>query len=174
MADNVDMSLAVEMLMYSVTAKGRNGPFIQFDTMRKVRGTYTKSWDSSPAGVAEGSSFSNGTGKVRSTACPSQSQSLWMTNFLLGAQDRMGYNTKAQLGLQMRVITTMLSLVQEDVEELAGEGENGLVKFGALVAILTAGSLRGYEGFYLDLAATLKFLPHGRTGKMPKSFSRNT
>jgi hypothetical protein len=97
-----------------------------------------------------------------------------MTNFLLGAQDRMGYNTKAQLGLQMRVITTMLSLVQEDVEELAGEGESGLVKFGALVAILTAGSLRGYEGFYLDLAATLKFLPKGRTGKMPKNFSRNS
>jgi hypothetical protein len=93
MADNVGMSLAVEMLMYSVTAKGRNGPFIQFDTMRKVRGTYTKSWDSSPAGVAEGSSFAKGTGKVRITACPSQS--LWMRNFLLGAQDRMGYNTKA-------------------------------------------------------------------------------
>jgi hypothetical protein len=37
------------------------------------------------------------------------------------------------------------------MEELAGDGENAFIKFGALLAFLTAGSLRGYDGFYLDL-----------------------
>jgi hypothetical protein len=74
--------------------------------MRKLRSTFSRSWDSSPAGVAEGASFSRGTGKVRMTSYPSQSQ--WFTDFLLGAQDRMGYDTKKQLPLPIKAIVKML------------------------------------------------------------------
>ena len=56
-SDAVGMGVAVDMLMRSITAKGRIGKHIQYESMRKVRATYTKSWDSSPLGISEGSSF---------------------------------------------------------------------------------------------------------------------
>lgn len=168
LGDVVGMSLAVEMLHYSMTAKGRIQWYVQFDTMRKLRSTYSRSWDSSPQGVTEGASFSKGPGKVRITSCPSQSQ--WLTDFLLGAQDRMGYDTKRQQAVAIKVVVLMLTMVKDDAIGHDDEYATVLYKFGALVAILTAASLRGYEGFYLDLAATRSHLAEGQVGEVPKKF----
>ena len=66
--DQVGMGVAVNMLMRSITSKGKIGKHIQYETMRKVRATFFKSWDSSPDGVTEGSSFARGTAKVRWTS----------------------------------------------------------------------------------------------------------
>jgi hypothetical protein len=95
--DPVGMSLAVEMLYHSVIGKGRNAPHIQFDTMRKSRSTFTRSWDSSPLGVIEGSTFTKGLTRARTTSCPTQSN--WFSYFLIGSEDRMGYDTKRQEAL---------------------------------------------------------------------------
>ena len=170
LSDTVGMSLAVEMLHNSTVAKGRIKEHIQFDTMRKGRSTFSRSWDSSPKGVAEGNAFSKGTGKVRLTSCPSQSQ--WFTDFLLGAQDRMGYDTRNQLALPIKAIVAILSLIKADAEEKDEEYYNVLIKLGALIAILTAASLRGYEGFYLDLAATRAHIQDGKFGVVPENFKR--
>ena len=170
LGDPVGMSLAVEMLYHSLSAKGRIKDHIQFDTMRKSRSTFSRSWDSSPAGVAEGAAFSRGTGKVRMTSCPSQSQ--WFSDFLLGAQDRMGYDTANQMALPIKTVVKMLELIKLDVLERDEEYSRILVRLGALVAILTAASLRGYEGFYLDLAATKAHIADGKQGKVPSNFKR--
>ncbi len=60
------MSLAVDMHIKSLVAKGRIANHNQFSTLRKLRGTYTKNWESSPAGVTEGASFARGAGQI----CP--------------------------------------------------------------------------------------------------------
>jgi hypothetical protein len=164
------MSLAIEMLMYSVCAEGRIKDYIQFDTMRKLRSTFSRSWDSSPTGILEGSAFSRGTGKVRMTSCPSQSQ--WFTDFLLGAQDCMGYDTKKQLALTIKAIVKMLELVKQDLDDREDEEVALLTRFGALVAILTGASLRGHEGLYLDIAATKAHIGDGKDGVVPEKFSK--
>ena len=64
LSDTVGMGLAVDMLLESQPARGRIGKHIQFETMRKCRGTFTLAWRSSPLGVAEGGSFSTGKGWV--------------------------------------------------------------------------------------------------------------
>ena len=51
MGDSVCMGMAVEMLLHSaVLAEPRlkDQKFIQFDTMRKLRSTFTSAWESSP------------------------------------------------------------------------------------------------------------------------------
>jgi hypothetical protein len=63
LGDLVGMSLAVDMLMKSLEAKGRIGDYIQFDTIRETRSTYTKKWESSPGGIVDGSSFSGNASK---------------------------------------------------------------------------------------------------------------
>ena len=58
--DHVGMSLVVDMLVKSLVAKGRILDHVQFSTLRKMRSTYTKNWESSPYGVMEGAAFANG------------------------------------------------------------------------------------------------------------------
>jgi hypothetical protein len=64
MADVVGMSLAVDLLLKSLQAKGRILDHVQYATLRKMRGTYTKNYKSSPAGVKEGAAFANGKYRV--------------------------------------------------------------------------------------------------------------
>ncbi|KAL3780370.1 hypothetical protein ACHAWO_009694 [Cyclotella atomus] len=141
--DPVGMSLTIEVLMYSVNSEGRVKEYIQFDTMHKLRCTLSRCWDSSPPGVAEGAAFSKGTGKVRLTSRPSQSQ--WFADFLLGAQDRMGYDTKKQLPLSILAIVKILELIKSDMEE------------------------RDLE----EARTTLSHLNDGRNGEIPKKFKKN-
>jgi hypothetical protein len=47
---------------------------------------------------------------------------------------------------------------------------NAFVKLDALLAFLNSRLAERFDGFYLDLSATLKFLPRGWIGKVPKNF----
>jgi hypothetical protein len=84
MSDVVGMGLAGNMLVKLLVAKGRIMKHVQFSTLRRLRGTYTKNWESSPMGVSKGASFAKGLGRIRPTSCPSQSK--WFYNFLRGME----------------------------------------------------------------------------------------
>ena len=71
LADCIGMGLAVDMQLKSLVTKGRIREHVQFSTLRHLRATHAKKWESSPLGVAEGASFSRGAGRVRPTSCPS-------------------------------------------------------------------------------------------------------
>jgi hypothetical protein len=48
-----------------------------------------------------------------------------------------------------------LELIAQDIDDEDDVSQKAfLIRLGALIAILTAASLRGHEGFYLDIAAT--------------------
>lgn len=51
---------------------------------------------------------------------------------------------------------------------------NELFKIGAFVCMCTSGSLRGYEGFYADLASIKNNIHKGKNGVAPKKFSKTT
>ncbi len=57
MSDSVGMGLAVDMLVKLLVAKGRIMEHIQFSTLRHLRATYTKNWESSLMRVSEGASL---------------------------------------------------------------------------------------------------------------------
>jgi hypothetical protein len=85
----------------------------------------------------------------------------------------MGYDTKKQLPLSILAIVKILEMIKLEMEERETEEAWSLVRFGALIAVLTAALLRGYEGFYLDIAATRSHLNDCRHGKIPNKFKRN-
>ena len=167
--DLVGMSLAVDELHYSITGIGRINDHVQFDTIRKLRSAFGKLWESSPRGAREGASFAKGTGRVRPTSCPSQSE--WFREFSSGCEYRMGYETMADHGVSIVAIVNVLDFIRRDAEtaEFLGDEEeaNELWKIGAFVCIVTAGSLRGYEGFFTDLAGLVENLNKGRDGEIP-------
>ena len=175
LGDPVGMGLAIDMLTKSVVAKGRLVDYVQFSTIRKLRATYSKNWESSPAGVLEGASFAKGVGRVRPTSCPSQSE--WFSQFQRGMEYRMGSQAEPNRGLLMGAIVYLLSLVSMDAEEAEEAGfhadANELWKVGAYVCILTAASLRGHEGFFVDLTGLQDNLSARKFGVVPISFVIN-
>jgi hypothetical protein len=165
--DNVGMGLMVDILIKSVIATGRNEAHVQAETLRQLRGTYTKNWDSSPVGVAESASFGRGTGRVRPTACPTQSE--FFADAWRGLESRMGSKSKANHGTTVEVLKTVCDNIAFDAEHAdTVEEANELWKIGAFLCLSTAGSLRGYETFYMDLEGIRKYIDVGKNGVLPK------
>ena len=84
LADQVGMGLAVDIVQKLVVSRGKTEKVIQAETLRQLRSTYTKNWESSPAGIAESAAFSRGTGQVRPTKCPAQAE--WYQDFWHGLE----------------------------------------------------------------------------------------
>ena len=113
--DPVGMSLAVDMLLKSLVAKGRIADHVQFATLRKLRGTSTKNWKSSPSKVKEGASFATGVGRIRPTSCPAQLE--WFYNFLRGMEYWMGCQSKPNHGVLIGAIVHLLAILSVDAQE---------------------------------------------------------
>ena len=114
------MGLAIDMLTKSLVAKGRLVDYVQFSTIRKLRATYTKNWESSPAGVLKGALFAKGVGRVRPTSCPSQSE--WFYQFQRGMEYLMGLQSEPNWGLLMGAIVYLLLLLTMDAQEVEDSG----------------------------------------------------
>jgi len=157
MRDNVGMGLAVELLQHLVTARPRlrGENFIQFDSMRRPRGTYLSAWESSPLGISEGSTFSSGAAKVTVSSCPTQQR--WFGMFMRGAETRMGFVAHRNSPFGPGVIVKLLEMVKEEIEFGEREVAREYTKFGAAVATSLCASLRGPEVFLLDLAGLRKY-----------------
>ena len=170
--DLMGMGIALDMVLYSVEAKGLNGKPVQYSSLRQVRSTATRNYDSSPKGMAEVACFSAGKGRVRPTKCPSQSE--FFSLFGKGCEYRMGYESKANKETSIRVIVELLERVKRDVSMSSDDEEkNELIKFGAFIAVCTAASLRGNEGFMADLSGIIRHLDKGRGGSVPANLKEN-
>ena len=166
--DGVGMGVAVEMIVYSLVAKPkiRGQRYVQYATARKVRSTYTCGWESSPRGLEEGSSFSQGFNKATLTSCPTQQK--WFSLFSLGMEARMGYTSEANRALRIQAVVRVLELVKEEAEASPIGLARDLYKFGAAVAVAQCGSLRGPEVLTLDLAGMRTHIDLGREGNIPR------
>ena len=169
LGDSTGMGIAIGMQLKSITAKGRIVQNPQYATVRGVRGTASLNWQTSPFGVGESSSFAKGKGRVRPTSCPTQSD--WFYYFCLGMELRMGSQAQPDHAVQMGALVHLLNLIKGDAQCAEDVGfvsdANYLWKVGAYLCVLTAASLRGHEGFYLELAGLRKYLSKGKNGSIP-------
>ena len=171
--DLVGMGLAVDITQKSLVAKGKNEAVVQAETLRKLRSTYTKNWQLSPRGVAESGAFIKGTGRVRPTSCPTESE--WYQDNWRGVESRMGFKSKANHAITMSAMVAVIGYVKRDAMAADTSVEaNYLWKFGAFLTVCTAASLRGYEGFYTDLAGLRGQQEKGRHGTVPHPLTKNT
>ena len=72
----------------------------------------------------------------------------------------------------------MLALVKANAEEAEEAGStleaNKIWKVGAYVCVLTAASLQGHKGFYLELAGLWKHLDKGKLEVVPPNLNKST
>lgn len=168
-SDTLGMGLAMEMVYRScVSRTGRinKDGFLQWDTLRKMRGTSTKVRESSAIGVQEMSSFSAGINKVRLTKCPTQSEAFSL--FTSGIERRMGVESKADKALHVSVILRLLENIEEEASSLPPLEAAPLWKCGAAIAVGMMGSLRGPEIWMLDLAGIRRHIRQGKEGILPR------
>ncbi len=167
LSDNIGMGVAVDMIVYSLTAKPRisGQQFIQYASVRKARSTYTCGWESSPRGLEEGSSFSRGFGKATLTSCPTQQK--WFSTFSLGMEARMGYTSGANRAFSIKTVVRILEMVKEEAMEAFPGHRDELFKFGAAVVVAQCGSLRGPEVLTMDLAGMRAHISLGIGGVLP-------
>jgi hypothetical protein len=166
--DQLGIGMAVDILFNCLTAKPclKGQSFIQFDSMRKPRATFMLAWESSPAGISEGSTFVLGVMKMTVTSCLTQQR--WFSLFMRGAENQMGYVSQRNQPLGAVVVAKILEFVEWELEEQEGWIRGDFVKFGAAVALATCTSLRSCEVFLLDLAGLWKYINVGRDSILPE------
>jgi hypothetical protein len=176
LGDTVGMGLAISMLIKLLVSRGCIERHVQFSMIKRFQAMYTKNWESSPLGVAEGASFSKGLGWIQPTSCPSQSE--WFYNFLQGIEYCMGSQSQPNHGLLIGAIVHLLKLIEMDAQEADEAGSftvtNKLWKVGTYIFILMVALLCGYKGFYLDLAGLRKHIDKGRTGIILTAIDKQT
>ena len=141
LGDDLGMGVAVDILLHSLTEKPwlKGERFVQFDSVRKVQGTFTSAWEFSPTGLEERNTFAVGTGRVLLTTCPTQQK--WFGLFLQGMENRMGYMSQRNQPLSMGIIPLMLDMVKEEIEDNEERVAAKFVKFGTAIALAKCGSL---------------------------------
>jgi hypothetical protein len=90
----------------------------------------------------------------------------------------VGSQSQPNHGLLIGAIVHLLDLMEADAREAWETGSiaeaNELWKIGDYICTLTAASLRGHEGFYLNLAGMQKHAKKGSMGSIPVGRDKHT
>ena len=84
----------------------------------------------------------------------------------------MGYKSSANHALSMPAMVHCIELIKKDAARSCVPSEASMLwKLGAYLTICMAASLRGHEGFFLDLAGLRKHIASGKDGVVPPGYS---
>jgi hypothetical protein len=140
------------MVLMRSTEKGRKKVTVQYGTARKIRGTLTKLWDTSPeSGSDLVMSAASRKGRFIATKCPSESR--WFEHFTLGICARMGDIVTQDRAYTLEIIHELLKSYEAEWQD--PEREMPLKTLCSCMFLLVAslGGMRGFEVMWTDLAA---------------------
>ena len=154
--------VAIQMLLGSKKPGKNDATYTQFDTIRKYRSSYFSAWQVGQAarGTLLVSTDEKGTFS-RMGSCPTQS--LWFAKFMQGCRMRMGQLVIQDKAISVELLLAVLEVVDgrvRDADTLSTKA--WWVSVGTYLTVGFCLSLRGPEGFMLDLGALRKYLEKGR------------
>ena len=162
--DEIDSSgfeVAIQMVMASRKAGKYSSEYTQWETIRKIRSSHATFSRCTPQGSREVLALSDEKGQIERFV-QDGTASYWFARFFIGCKRRMGQEWKPNRALSTDQVTEVLKEVEERIKASETEEEiNKWVVFSAYVAITYVLSLRGSEGFLLDLGSLKK---HWRDG----------
>ena len=163
--DNDVMGYGTAVIMVkSSLRKGRYEGYKQFATIRKIRSAVSNQWETS---VAAGMQTLTLASEDRSKAsilssCPTQSR--WFKRFAEGCCIRMGEVTKQDKALSRDILHEILKECRDRIKHQQGDEQALPISVATYLVVGFCASLRGSEGFMLDLAGLIYYLDEGRTG----------
>ena len=164
--DSVGFSLALGLLRYSQN-QGRNTKnHLQFDSVRKLRTTFSHIHEaSSTANLGTVLSFRNQKGDVfTNSSCVTQSR--FYTMFMRGLLLRMGRQTKVDLGLDYRILLAIQNILFEKINQAAdpfGTARDEIL-IGSFLVFGFVFALRGNEIFMVEAGALKSGITNGKAG----------
>lgn len=154
--------VALQMLLASKKPGKNDANYTQFDTIRTYRSTFFNTWQVGQA--AQGRllvTTDEGGRYARMGSCPTQS--LWFSKFHQGCKMRMGQLVIQDKAISIELLLAVIRVVDRRVLESETLSDKAWwVSVGAYLTVSYCDSLRGPEGFMLDLQALRKYLHKGR------------
>ena len=156
--DHCGFEIAVSMLLKSKDHTGRHSKqYLQFDTIRKLRSAYGNQVRSSPQSNREKLSLVDEKGYYRRMTAD-VCGSLWFSRFIEGCRSRMGQVHKPNQAMSTPLILMLLREVELKIHSASNlEDVHDWAIFSCYVVGCYCLSLRGNEGFLLDLKTMQKF-----------------
>lgn len=159
--DYCGYQMAVVMLKYSLNTTGVNDTNIQFDTVRKLRAVYSNFVRVCPESVSVPLVLGTEKGqyqRLNNDVCGS----LWFSRFMEGMRKRMGQITKSNKTMSPALVRALLELSDSRMSaEENPEDRDRWVVFNTYAVVCYVISLRGNEGFLLDLGALRRYFNRG-------------
>lgn len=139
--DAFGVTAAVAMLAKSLEP-GRYKHYTQFETMRKLRASYSNLFHASAMGSTSMSTLGRDSAKTFLSTCPSHS--LWFERFAKGCLRRMGQEIRQDLAISVKVLLAMLSGLEADLAtDTTVQGREVKIFAGAFSVIAFGGSFSG-------------------------------
>ena len=161
--DIVGCKLAIAMLDSSLSAGNNEPTHQQFDTIRKLRTSFSHLHEvSAQAHKNEVFGFRNLLGKsFVNTSCPTQTR--FFSKFMEGLLKRMGRQTKTNMGLDYRALHIILNSYEIELNDpsTSDERKRAVVIFGSFFVLGFVLALRGSEGFLIEAHGLISHLQFG-------------
>ena len=159
--DEFGMGVAMVVLKKSLQP-GRNGKFVQFNTVRRLRTAYGNFWRASVESPVSSlvSSMEDGK-KFFASNCPTDS--FWYSRFTRGLHERVGDLIIQDLAISKGVMLEIMVIIEARFKRDPSDEINIELGYFCLVAWL--GALRGNEVMYINLGETLKLLQMAKDEK---------
>jgi hypothetical protein len=136
------MGIAVVILERSMD-KGVYKEMLQFQTARKLRSVFSNAWGARVHSMTRGV-MARDTMKTYVTKCPTYC--LWFERFVKGIHSHMGDDTRPDVAISIKVMTSLINRVNIDyIEANGGNREKFFARAGLMFMAAYLGSLRGKE-----------------------------
>jgi hypothetical protein len=158
--DNLGMRVAIAMLLKSREPGRYHAVYQQFETIRKLRATYSNIYMASYEGAA--SIRTVGGDRVKHHLTLSPTQSTWFERFALGCIRRMGQDVHQDWAIPLPAMHGLMAILEEEWHHSDDQRHKELVTSIAAFSIIAfCGSFRGPEVFLTDLHGLRKYLCEG-------------
>jgi hypothetical protein len=160
--DHCGYEVAFEMLLHSRRPGSYSDSYTQFDTIRKLRTAFSNHCRASAKANRISMALGDQKGRYLRFATDPCS-SFWFYRFIEGARNRMGQDWRPNKAISIELLLLLLESADLKIRESVSlQEKNRWVVFHAYVVVCYTVSLRGCEGFLLDLAGlNRKFLAGG-------------
>ena len=150
--DHCGYRIGVSILLLSRNPGKHDRSYTQYDTLRTYRATYGNFIRASPQTNSSPFSLGDQNGHYQRLT-QDESGSLFFRRFMVGLRTRMGQIHKPNLAMSLDLLLKLIFKIKEKLKDAEGvlEEEHCLSSVLTYVAVSYVTSLRGPEGFLLDL-----------------------
>ena len=160
--DHCGYEVAIGITLYSKRPGKYSKDHLQYDTIRKLRSSYSDFVRSSSAANYLTFSMGDYRGNYQRLVTD-PCGSLWFKRFMEGLRNRMGQVIKPNRAMSHKLVLELLCVTEQKIsEESDSDLKHTWLVFLVYATITYVLSLRGAEGFLLDLKALNK---HWKRGK---------